>query len=120
MTILLLAELLVLVHFAFILFVLFGGLLLLKWPRLAWLHLPAVIWGVVVEAMGWICPLTPLEIRFRLQAGQEGYSGDFLAHYLMPIIYPAGLNLEFQQVLAGFVIILNVVIYFFLFKKRGK
>lgn len=114
-----LAELLVLIHFAFILFVLFGGLLVLKWRWLVWAHLPAVIWGVVVEAMGWICPLTPLEVRYRLQAGQEGYGGDFIAHYLLPIIYPADLNLDLQLALAGFVVMINCVVYVFVFRKRG-
>ncbi len=119
MSSLLLAELLVVVHFAFILFVLLGGLLVVRWPRLAWIHLPAAVWGAVVEAMGWICPLTPLENRFRMLAGEEGYGGDFVSRYLLPLIYPADLTLDLQLALAGFVVMINVVIYIFVFRKRG-
>ena len=120
MTSLLLAESIVFLHFAFILFVIFGGLLVLKWRRLAWVHLPAAAWGAVVEAMGWICPLTPWENHFRLLAGQQGYSGDFISHYLLPLIYPADLKPDLQLALAGFVVMINVVVYFFVFRKRGE
>ncbi len=119
MTALLLAELIVVIHFAFILFVILGGLLVLKWRRLAWVHLPAAVWGAVVEAMGWICPLTPWENHFRVQAGQQGYSGDFISHYLLPLIYPADLNLDLQLALAGFVVMINGIIYIFVFRNRG-
>ncbi|HET9679548.1 MAG TPA: DUF2784 domain-containing protein, partial [Gammaproteobacteria bacterium] len=85
----LLADLTVLLHFGFILFVLGGGLLVL-WRRwLVWLHVPIAVYGVLVEWVGWICPLTPLENNFRLLAGQAGYADGFVAHYLLPIIYPA-------------------------------
>jgi hypothetical protein len=116
---LLVAELLVVLHFAFILFVVFGGLLVLRWRRMIWVHLPAATWGAMVEAMGWICPLTPWENRFRWQAGQEGYSGDFISRYLLPLIYPADLNFDLQLALAGFVVIINIIIYVFIFRKRG-
>jgi len=117
---LLLAESLVLLHFCFILFVLLGGLLALKWPRVIWCHLPAVVWGVIVETLGLICPLTPLENRYRVLAGQEGYAEDFVSHHLLPIIYPANLNVDLQLVLAGSVVILNSVVYFFVIRKRGR
>ncbi len=116
----LVAEFLVVIHFAFILFVIFGGLLVLKWRKMAWVHLPAAGWGAVVEAMGWICPLTPWENHFRMQAGQQGYSGDFIAHYLLPLIYPANLNLDLQLALAAFVVMINIVIYGFVIRKRGE
>lgn len=119
MTSLLISELLVVSHFGFILFVIFGGLLVLKWRWMVWVHLPAALWGIVVEVMGWICPLTPLENRYRLQAGQEGYGGDFISHYLLPIIYPAGLNMDLQLALAGFVVVVNTVVYIYVFQKRG-
>ena len=117
---LLVAELLVVIHFAFILFVVLGGLLVLKWRRLIWVHLPAASWGAVVEAMGWVCPLTPWENHFRMLAGQEGFHGDFISRYLLPIIYPADLNLDLQLALAGFVVIINIVIYIFVFRSRGE
>lgn len=99
------------VHAAFILFVVAGGLLALRWPRLALLHLPALAWGASVEWMGWICPLTPLENRFRSLAGKSTYEDGFLAHYLYSAIYPVGLTPEVQRLLGAGVIILNVVIY---------
>ena len=114
---LLLSELLVLVHFAFVLFVVFGGMFTLKWRWMVWVHLPAVLWGVIVEVTGWVCPLTILENNFRLQAGQQGYGGDFLAHYLMPVLYPPGLDLNLQLLMAGTAILINIVIYSYVFKK---
>mgnify|MGYP000513051202 CR=1 FL=1 len=115
---LLIAELLVVIHFSFILFVVLGGLLVLKWRRLIWVHLPAATWGAVVEAMGWICPLTPWENHFRQMAGQEGYSGDFVSRYLLPVIYPADLKHDLQLALAVFVVIINIVIYIFVYRTR--
>ena len=79
-------------HVGFVLFVLFGGLLVLRWERLAWLHLPAVIWGVAIEYGGWICPLTPLENYLRERGGLSAYSGDFLERYALPLLYPAQLT----------------------------
>lgn len=111
------ANFLLVIHLLFILFVLMGGLLVLKWPRLAWVHLPAALWGAVVEAMGWVCPLTPLENRYRVLAGQEGYSEDFVAHYLLPLIYPADLGGDLQVALAGLVVMINTVIYLFIFSQ---
>lgn len=112
------ADLIVLVHFLFVIFVLFGALLLL-WRRwLIWLHLPALVWGVVIELTGWICPLTPLENKMRLQAGLEMYSGDFVMHYIMPILYPQNLTRELQVGYGVLVILINAGIYIYLFRRK--
>lgn len=103
----------------FILFVLFGGLLPLRWPRLAWLHLPAVAWGCAVEFLGLPCPLTPLENRLRRAAGDAGYSGGFVEHYLLPLIYPAGLTPAVQWILGAIVLLLNLIAYLYLLHRRG-
>ncbi|WP_126456798.1 DUF2784 domain-containing protein [Sulfuriflexus mobilis] len=105
------ADVLLVVHFLFIGFVVLGGLLLLKWRRLIFLHLPAATWGALIEFRGWRCPLTPWEIQFRRAAGEAGYDTGFLEHYLMPLIYPANLNYDMQIVLGSFVIIINLLIY---------
>ena len=106
-----LADCLVLLHGCFVLFVVLGGLLALKWPRAAWIHVPACIWGALIEFKGWICPLTPLEKWLRVQAGQAGYDGGFVQHYLVPLIYPAGLTAEQATMLGLFVVVVNVAIY---------
>ncbi|MGE1172639.1 DUF2784 domain-containing protein [Pseudomonas sp. BW7P1] len=105
------ADGLVLFHLSFILFVLFGGLLVLKWPRLFWLHLPAATWGVMVEVLHLTCPLTYWENLMRLAAGQTGYAGGFIEHYVWPIIYPAGLTPQIQLVLGGVVLAINLLVY---------
>lgn len=105
------ADAVLLLHLAFILFVVVGGLLVLQWPRLALLHLPAVVWGATVEFLHLICPLTPLENRLRLAAGEQGYSGGFIEHYLEPLIYPAGLTPGIQLWLGTLVLLLNLVPY---------
>ena len=89
MTLSILADLVMLVHFAFVLFVAAGGLLVLVRPRVAWLHLPALVYGVTIELVGWVCPLTPLEWNLRARAGEAGIEGGFLERYLDPILYPA-------------------------------
>jgi len=114
------ADIIVLLHFAFILFVSVGGVLVLRWPRLAWLHLPCVAWGVLIEATGGICPLTPLEMRFRLAAGEPGYSGDFIDRYLLPIIYPSGLTRGVQIGLGIALLLFNLIIYAFAWNRRRK
>jgi hypothetical protein len=106
-----LADLVVLLHAAFIVFVAAGGLLAWHRPRLAWLHLPAAAWGAWIELSGGICPLTPLENSLRAAAGQAGYAGDFVGRYLLPLIYPAGLTREIQIVLGIGVLALNAAIY---------
>ena len=106
-----LADLVLVVHLAFVLFVVLGGLLVLRWPKVAWLHLPAAIWGVLIEYMGWICPLTPLENSFRMHGGEAGYSGGFIQHYIQPLLYPAGLTRPTQIVLGSIALILNLAAY---------
>ncbi|CAG2133036.1 hypothetical protein LMG31506_01146 [Cupriavidus yeoncheonensis] len=106
-----LADLVVVIHFLFIAFVAGGALLMFRWPRVAWVHLPAAAWGVFVEWSGRICPLTPLENALRRAAGEAGYGGGFVERYLLPVIYPAGLTTGIQLWLGTFVLLLNVVIY---------
>lgn len=106
-----LVDLLVVLHGLFILYVLLGALLNYKYPRLMRLHIPVVIWGVLVEYFHWICPLTPLEKHFRTLAGNGSYEGDFIEHYLVPIIYPENLTDEFQFVFGSLVVIINGVLY---------
>ena len=113
-----LADLVLLLHGAFVLFVLAGGLLVLRWRRLIWVHLPAVVWGAAIEVGGWICPLTPLESRLRALAGAEGYADGFIEHYLLPLIYPAALTRELQLTFAGIVVGVNLVVYLFLWRHR--
>ena len=105
------ADAVVVFHLLFILFALLGGLLVWRWRSLVWLHVPAAMWGVLVELMHWPCPLTPLEQSLRQAAGQAGYSGGFVEHYLLPIIYPNGLTPQIQIGLGVFVLLLNVLIY---------
>jgi hypothetical protein len=107
-------------HLTFIVFVLGGSLLVLRWPALAWIHIPAVAWGIMVETMAWICPLTPLENHFLTLAGGVPYAGDFIQHYLLSIIYPSGLTPRAQMVLAGVVLVLNGVIYAALIRARWR
>ena len=107
----LLADVVVLLHLMFVLFVLLGGLLALKWPRIAWLHLPAAAWGAVVEFTGWICPLTPLENWLRTQGGEATYAGDFIGRYLLPILYPEALTPDIQVMLGVLVLVVNLAIY---------
>lgn len=107
-------------HLLFIVFVLGGGLLALKWRRAPWLHLPAAIWGVYIELSGGICPLTPLENRLRMLAGQAGYEGGFVEHYLLALIYPAGLTREIQFGLAAVVVGVNFAVYAWLWKRRSR
>jgi hypothetical protein len=107
----LLADATVAFHFLFIAFVVLGGLAVMRMPRVAWLHLPAVAWVVWLELTGAICPLTPLENALREQAGQGGYEGGFIDHYLMPVIYPAGLTPQIQTMLGIAVLVLNATVY---------
>jgi hypothetical protein len=106
-----LATLVALGHLAFILFVMFGGLLALRWPRAPWLHIPCFVWGGWIEVSGGICPLTPLEHELRRAAGETPYAGGFIEHYILAIIYPAGLTRTVQLTLAVGLVILNVAVY---------
>ncbi|MFO7608855.1 MAG: DUF2784 domain-containing protein [Candidatus Krumholzibacteriia bacterium] len=105
------ADLVMVVHFAFIAFVVAGGLAVVRRPRLALLHLPCALYGAAIEFGGWVCPLTPLEIRLRQAAGTDGYTGGFIDHYLAPVVYPPGLTREAQLVLGGAVLLVNLVVY---------
>ena len=107
------ADALVILHLAFILFVIFGGWLAPRWPRLIWLHLPAVVWGVLVEWTGWICTLTPLENNLLFAAGEASYTGGFIDRYLLPLIYPTGLTREAQLLLGAGVVAPNILVYGF-------
>lgn len=115
-----LADLIVLAHFAFVVYVLFGALLLIKWPRLIWLHLPCMFWGMLVEFTGWLCPLTPMENHFRELAGLELYSGDFVMQYIMPVLYPRELTRDLQMVFGSIVLFLNLSIYGYIWKRYLK
>jgi hypothetical protein len=107
-------------HLAFILFVVGGALLVLRWPRLAWLHLPAAAWGVLIEFGNWECPLTPLENDFRRLGGEAGYAGGFIEHYLLSLIYPAPLTRGVQLVLGAAVLLLNVTLYALVLRRRRR
>ena len=115
-----LAGAIVTLHLAFILFVVFGGILALRNAAWAWAHVPAVIWVAYIEFSGTICPLTPLENVLRTRAGQAGYSGGFIEHYLLPIVYPIGLTPSIQVVLGFAMVILNVIVYGFIWRRRRR
>jgi hypothetical protein len=116
-----LADLILSMHVGFVLFVIVGGLLVLRWRWIAWLHLPAAVWGAVVEFTGWICPLTPLENWLRAQGGETIYRSDFIAQYLLPILYPADLTRNLQFLLGTGVVIFNAVIYWWVWRgSQGK
>lgn len=107
----LLADAVVVVHGLFIVFVVLGGFLAWRRRWMAWLHVPAAVWGVLIEYRGWVCPLTPLENALRARAGIAGYGGGFIEHYLVPLIYPAGLTPTRQVVLGTFALAVNVLAY---------
>ena len=109
----LIADILVILHFGFIVFVALGGLLLLKYRWLAVLHLPAVVWGVLLEFNSWRCPLTDWENYFRRSANQSGYAGGFIEHYLIPLIYPQALTAEIQILLGLLAVVVNLAVYIF-------
>ena len=106
-----LADVVVCVHAAFVGFVVLGGILALRWRRLVWLHAPAVIWGALIEFGDWVCPLTPLENALRAKAGEAGYGGGFIQHYLLRALYPAGLTRGVQLALGALVILVNLFVY---------
>jgi hypothetical protein len=115
------ADVLVVLHLAFILFVVLGGFLVLKWPRAAWVHLPCATWGMLIEFGGWLCPLTPLENSLRRAAGSNGYAGGFIDHYIAPLVYPPGLDRTLQLGLAAAVVVINLLVYgAVLARRRGR
>ncbi|HEX5862917.1 MAG TPA: DUF2784 domain-containing protein [Casimicrobiaceae bacterium] len=105
------ADAVLVLHLAFVVFVVLGGFLVLRWRNVAWVHLPAVAWGALVEFSGWICPLTPLEIALRQAAGDAAYSGDFVEHYIVALLYPESLTRDAQLTLGVAVVLLNAAIY---------
>lgn len=116
-----LADVAVGLHFIFVLFVVLGGLLVLRWPKAAYLHLPAAIWGAAIELAGWICPLTPLENWLRRQSGEITYSASFIEHYILPVLYPSALTRDLQLLLGFVVIAVNLALYGYAFRrKRGR
>jgi hypothetical protein len=119
----LLADVVVAVHFGFVLFVIFGGLFALRWPKAAWIHVPVALWGAGIEFLSGICPLTPLENHLRRLGGEAGYSGGFVERYILPVLYPsgpAGLSQDVQLVLGSFVVVINAVVYFAVWRRHRK
>jgi len=114
----LLADLVLITHAGFVVFVVLGGLPVLRWPRLAWLHLPAVAWGAGIEFAGAICPLTPLEIHLRSLAGQQGYAGGFVEHYVFALLYPEGLTRNVQLALGLLVLVINALVYAIVWRRH--
>ena len=116
----LLADTVAFIHLLFVAFAVAGGLLALRWRRLPWLHLPALAWGATVEFTGWICPLTPLENWLRAAGGAAGYSGGFVDHYLLPLLYPASLERGTQLVLGLALLAINAVAYSLVWRRRTR
>lgn len=106
-----LADAVVVIHFGFVLFVVLGGALVLRWRRAAWVHLPCAAWGALIEFGGWICPLTPLEHHLRDLGHRAGYAGGFVEHYITRVMYPAGLTRQMQVAIGVFVIAVNLLFY---------
>src|SRR6185436_8011045 len=113
-----LADLVVIIHFLFVIFVLAGGFLVWRWPRVAWVHIPAALWGVAIELGGWICPLTPLENALRDRAGLAGYSGGFVEHHMLAWLYPAGLTTQTQIALGVLALLINLTAYTVFLRRR--
>ena len=113
-----LADLVVGLHFVFVVFVVAGGLLVLRWPKAVYLHIPAALWGAAIEFAGWVCPLTPLEKSLRRMAGEAGYPTGFIEHYILPVLYPSALTRNIQILLGVLVIALNVAIYTYVMQRR--
>jgi hypothetical protein len=116
----LLADVILLLHVSFVIFAVLGALLVVRWRHVLWIHVAAVIWASTVEFFGWICPLTPLENWLRDSAGQDSYASDFIAHYVVPIVYPQGLTRAVQIGLGVFVVLINLMIYGWIFRYRTR
>ncbi|MCZ6719624.1 MAG: DUF2784 domain-containing protein [Gammaproteobacteria bacterium] len=115
-----LADVIVLVHLGFVVFAALGGFLVLRWTRCAWIHIPTVMWAAWIEFAGWICPLTPLENWLRGRAGAQDYSGGFIEHYIIPLLYPTALTRELQITLGVLVVIVNLAIYGWVIHRLSK
>jgi len=107
----LLADSIVLVHFVFAVFAVFGGILIFRWRKVVWIHIPCALWAALVETAGWFCPLTPLENTLRIRSGAVGYDGGFVEHYILPLLYPVDLTRKHQIVLGILVILVNLSLY---------
>lgn len=116
----LLADLVVLAHALFVIFVVGGGALVVRWPGLAKLHLPAAVWGIAIELGGWTCPLTYVENYFRRLGGKSGYREDFIQHHLVPLLYPAGLSQKSQLMLGSAALAINGIVYAYLWRHHRK
>lgn len=116
----LLADAVLVAHLGFVLFVVLGGLLVLRWPRVAWVHVPVALYGALIEFVGFVCPLTPLENHFRRRGGEAGYAGGFIDHYITPTLYPEGLARDAQLVLGVSVLALNVAVYGIWWRRRRR
>ncbi|MBC8484612.1 MAG: DUF2784 domain-containing protein [Bacteroidetes bacterium] len=114
------ADLVAVFHFTFILFVVSGGFLAIRWHKVSWFHIPTAVWGALIEFAGWGCPLTPLENKLRLAGGDSGFAGGFIEEYLLPVIYPAGMTRSVQIALGSAVIVINVSIYGYLLLRRSR
>jgi hypothetical protein len=114
------ADLIVVVHFAFVLFVVLGGLLVLRWPKLVWLHVPVAVYGVLIELVGWVCPLTPWENRLRRLGGDAGYEGGFVEQYIVSLLYPEGLTPGIQIALGVGVLVINLALYGIVIRKARR
>lgn len=112
------ADTVLVVHLLFVVFVVFGGLVVIRWPRAAGLHVPAAVWGALIELAGWPCPLTPLEQQLRRWAGQEGYKGGFVDYYLVQLLYPTGMTRSRQIVLGVIVLAINLAVYTWIWRRR--
>ncbi len=115
-----LADLVLVAHFAFVVFAVVGALLVLRWRWVVWLHLPAVVWAALISFAGWICPLTPLENSLRELGGSAGYESGFVEHYILPVLYPGGLTREVQIVLGLLVLAVNMGIYGWLLRRLAQ
>jgi hypothetical protein len=116
----LLADVVLVFHLLFVVFAVAGGLLALRWPRTAWLHLPVLAWAATVEFTGWICPLTPLENSLRRLGGEAGYAGGFIEHYAVALLYPAALTRDVQMLLGAGLVAFNVAVYALVLRRRRK
>src|SRR5690554_2520377 len=115
-----LADITLTLHLAFVLFVVFGGLLALRWPRVAWVHIPTAIYGVLIEFIGWTCPLTPIENHFRRLGGEAGYTESFIERYFVSLIYPGGLTRAGFMLLGLLALLINAVIYAFVYRRARR
>jgi hypothetical protein len=115
-----LADAVVVLHGVFVAFVLVGGFLALRWPRLKWVHLPAALWGVLIEYAGWVCPLTPLENVLRAQAGEAGYAGGFIEHYVLRALYPDHLTSSVRLLLGSIALTVNLAAYALMWRRTRR